>query len=68
MISAEDVIGIDSIRRLKESGFVVVHSQPRPSMVKAALSTGKYPEDRSAQDQYHRMVAESIRLQNIRKP
>ena len=64
MKSAVDLIGLEAIQLLRANGFVVVHQTPTDSMVKAALSTGEWPEDRGVVREFHRMVAESIRLQN----
>lgn len=61
--SAVDVIGIEAIARLKEEGFVVVHSQPSSSMVRAGASIGRF-HYHCPSDYWHRMVAESIRIQN----
>lgn len=63
MKSAADVIGIEQIRALREAGFVVVHQAPTESMVKAGFSVGKY-HYHGPDEYWHRMVAESIRLQN----
>jgi hypothetical protein len=52
------------LKALKSAGFVVIHSQPTKSMIKAGFSTGKYPECRGVELEFHRMVAESIRIQN----
>lgn len=61
--SAIDVIGVEAIRKLKEEGFAVVHSQPSRSMERAA-ERNEWPEMSSSAETWHRMVAESIRLQN----
>lgn len=65
MSSALDHITIEQLRALREAGFVVLHAEPTLTMVKAGLSTAKYPEDRGLVREFHRMVAESIRLQNL---
>jgi len=59
-----DIITKEQLSALREAGFVVVHSDPTDSMVKAGLSAGKWPEDRGVKREFHRMVAESIRMQN----
>jgi len=63
-----DIISLEQLRELRACGFVVVHQVPTDSMVKAGLSTGKWPEDRGVVQEFHRMVAESIRLQNLEEP
>ena len=62
--SAAEIISLEQLKALREAGFVVVHRIPTESMIKAGLSTGKWPEDRGVEREFHRMVAESIRLQN----
>jgi hypothetical protein len=58
-----DIISREQLTQLREAGYVVVHRVPTKSMIKAA-SRGEYPENYGNDDAYHRMVAESIRLQN----
>lgn len=64
MASALQFITIEQLRALKANGLIVVHDDPTDSMIKAGLSTGKWPEDRGVVREFHRMVAESIRIQN----
>ena len=61
--SALDFITLDQLRALRAAGLVVVHSVPPKSMFKAGMSIGKY-HYHGAHEYWHRMVAESIRLQN----
>lgn len=63
-----DIITKEQLAALREAGFVVVHRAPTESMIKAGLSTAKYPEDRGVEQEFHRMVAESIRLQKLEDP
>jgi len=60
-----DIITMEQLAALREAGFAVVHRVPTESMVKAGLSTGEFPENRGVSREFHRMVAESIRLQNL---
>lgn len=59
-----DVITIDQLRALKEAGFVVVHREPTLRMLSSSSRKGEWPEDRSNGQVYHRMVGESIKIQN----
>lgn len=66
MNSALDHITIEQLRALRGAGFVVIHGSPLDSMVSAALRGAEWPENRAGpRDEFHRMVAESIRLQNL---
>ena len=65
--SAVDVIGLDAVRRLRDCGFVVVHQEPTESMLEAAVAN-KWPEQRCPREEWHRMVADSIRQQNKASP
>lgn len=58
-----DVITLDQLTTLRDAGFVVVHREPTESMSKAGASALGYTDGSVAQA-FHRMVAESIRLQN----
>ena len=59
-----DIITREQLIALREAGFVVIHRESTNSMVKAAIAR-KWPEDRTITEAFRRMVAESIRLQNI---
>ena len=60
--SALEVVGPEVIRVLRESGFVVVESQPTESMRKAGASLGSYHYF-APEDYWHRMVGQSIKDQ-----
>lgn len=62
---ATDIISKEQIAALREAGFVVVHREPTESMQKAGYSVAKYWENGDLYRAYHRMVGESIRLQNL---
>ncbi len=61
-----EIITIDQLRALRVAGFVIVHRAVLPSMLKAGQSTAEFHYD-DIEKAYHRMIAESIRLQNLEK-
>lgn len=62
MRTAFEILGLDKLAELKAAGYVVVHSQPTPEMIKAGQSLGRWHYH--GPDQYwHRMVGQSIRQQ-----
>jgi len=63
-----DVITTEQLKLLREAGYVVIHREPTESMIGAMLSTrvGKNtPCNLDLDKSFHRLVAESIRLQNL---
>lgn len=64
MSNALEFITLKKLQALKAAGLVIVHSQPNESMRKAGASIGNY-HYHDPGDYWHRMVAESIRLQNL---
>lgn len=57
-----DIITLDQLRALRAAGLIVVHQEPTESMCKAGLSAAERVYG-SLELAWHRMVAESIRLQ-----
>ncbi len=58
-----DVVSIEQLRDLKERGFVIVHREPTEKMIKNSVRD-QYPEERTQEENWHRMVGESIKEQN----
>lgn len=63
MKTAMEILGPELLAELKANGFVVVHSQPTPEMIKAGQSLGQW-HYHGADEYWHRMVGQSIRQQN----
>ena len=61
--SVLEIISLEQLRALRLAGLVVVHQTPTGSMI-SACSMGQWPESYGPEEAWHRMVAESIRLQN----
>lgn len=59
-----DVITLEQLRELRAIGFVVVHQIPTDRMIKNSVRH-EWPEQRSQEQNWHRMVGESIKQQNI---
>ena len=58
-----DIITREQLKALREAGYVVVHREPTHSMISAGIRN-QWPEERSVEEVFHRMIGESIRLQN----
>ncbi len=58
-----DIITRDQLTALREAGYVIIHREITRSMIKAAVAN-RWPEDRSVTEEFNRLVAESIRMQN----
>lgn len=58
-----DIITLEQLRALRENGLVVVHQEPTERMIKNSVRN-EFPEQRSQKDNWHRMVGESITIQN----
>lgn len=57
-----DIITREQLTALREAGFIVVHREPTELMLKAALRNEYCYGSIAAY--YHRIVGESIKLQN----
>ena len=59
-----EIITLEQLRKLRESGLVVIHRVPNASMLKAMSSACERFHDCNLEKAYHRAVAASIRQQN----
>lgn len=69
IVSAEQIITRDQLRKLKEAGFVVVHDSDKfasEERINSAVIKGRYPEERGVSGDYDAMIALSISIQNER--
>jgi hypothetical protein len=64
MKSPLELLGKGMLAELRANGFVVVHREPTERMYREQYRRNEWPEDFSAKDTWHRMVAGSIKQQN----